>query len=108
MSLDELFRMQKDFGKVCKKGGYPEGQAGRVLALAQAIQQEAAELFNTVPWKWWKNNTPFNRPAAKEELIDILHFVIQCAIELDMTPEDVLKEYRRKNEINRDRQASGH
>jgi dimeric dUTPase (all-alpha-NTP-PPase superfamily) len=41
---------------------------------------------------------------AKEELVDIWHFVIQATLELGMTPSDVLKEYTKKNQINRDRQ----
>jgi dimeric dUTPase (all-alpha-NTP-PPase superfamily) len=30
--------------------------------------------------------------------------VIQASLELNLTPDDILKEYERKNEINRQRQ----
>ena len=41
---------------------------------------------------------------AKEEIIDIWHFVIQASLELGMTPSDILKEYSKKNQVNRNRQ----
>ena len=40
--------------------------------------------------------------------MDILHFVVQTAIELGLTPDGVLAEYRRKNGINQERQRSGY
>ncbi|MGI0059687.1 MAG: dUTP diphosphatase, partial [Nitrosotalea sp.] len=46
--------------------------------------------------------------AAREELIDIWHFVIQASLELNMTPDDILKEYQKKNQINRQRQIDGY
>ena len=45
---------------------------------------------------------------AREELIDIWHFVVQASLELNLTPDDILKEYERKNEINRQRQKDGY
>jgi dimeric dUTPase (all-alpha-NTP-PPase superfamily) len=45
---------------------------------------------------------------AQTELIDILHFVIQAALELEMTPQKVLEVYMNKNYINRERKKSGY
>jgi apolipoprotein N-acyltransferase len=45
---------------------------------------------------------------AQTELIDILHFVIQTAIELEMTPQKVLEEYMNKNYLNRERKRLGY
>ena len=45
---------------------------------------------------------------AREELIDIWHFMVQASLELNLTPDDILKEYERKNEINRQRQEDGY
>ena len=45
---------------------------------------------------------------AREELIDIWHFVIQASLELGLTPDDILDEYKIKNEINKERQRSGY
>jgi len=44
----------------------------------------------------------------QEELIDIWHFVVQASLELKLTPDAILDEYKRKNEINRDRQRNGY
>lgn len=87
---------------------YPASADGRVSALSTAIIHEAIELQRLTSWKWWKKPAPFNEEAAKEELIDIWHFVVQASIELGMTPADILEEYKKKNEVNRNRQASGY
>ena len=70
----------------------------------RAIWVECAEMLDHFGWKWWKKQTEFNREEAREELADIWHFLIQASLELGLTPEDILKEYQRKNEINRQRQ----
>ena len=69
---------------------------------------EAVELQRTTNWKWWKKPTEFNQVEAREELVDIWHFLIQASLELGLTPDDILKEYQRKNEINRQRQKDGY
>ena len=56
----------------------------------------------------WKKPTEFNKLEAREELIDIWHFLIQTSLELELTPDDILKEYQRKNEINKQRQKDGY
>ena len=87
---------------------YPGDTEGRISALCTAMIHEAVELQRTTNWKWWKKPTEFNQAEAKEELIDIWHFLIQASLELDLTPDDILKEYQRKNEINRQRQKDGY
>ena len=49
-----------------------------------------------------------HKAEAREELADIWHFLIQASLELGLTPDDILKEYQRKNEINRQRQKDGY
>ena len=87
---------------------YPNDVEGRVASLCTAMIHEAVELQRTTNWKWWKKPTEFNQAEAKEELIDIWHFLIQASLELELTPDDILKEYQRKNEINRQRQKDGY
>jgi len=87
---------------------YPTNSEDRIAALCTAIIQEAVELQSTTNWKWWKKSVPFNKDEAKEELIDIWHFLVQASIELNLTPDDILDEYKRKNEINRERQRTGY
>ena len=106
--LEEIFSLQKGLEGMMNLDRYPKDTEGRVSALSTAIIHEAVELQRTTNWKWWKKPTPFNVEEAKEELIDIWHFVVQASLELKLTPDDILAEYKRKNEINRDRQKNGY
>ncbi|MBM3904928.1 MAG: dUTPase [Thaumarchaeota archaeon] len=106
--LDEIFAMQKGLSEMMNLDRYPKDSEGRVSALATAIMHEAVELQRTTNWKWWKKPTPFSVDDAKEELIDIWHFVVQASLELNLTPDDIVAEYRKKNEINRNRQKNGY
>ena len=106
--LDSIFAMQKSLADMMNLDRYPKDTEGKVSALCTAIMHEAVELQRTTNWKWWKTPTEFNEAEAREELIDIWHFVVQASLELNLTPDDILKEYERKNEINRQRQKDGY
>ena len=106
--LESIFELQKGLADMMDLDRYPKDVEGKISALCTAIMHEAVELQRTTNWKWWKTPTAFNEVEAKEELIDIWHFVIQASIELNLSPEDILKEYQRKNEINRQREKSGY
>ncbi len=106
--LELIFSLQKGLAEMMNLDRYPKDVEGRISALCTAIIHEAVELQRTTSWKWWKKPTPFNVDNAKEELIDIWHFVVQASLELNLTPEDIIAEYKRKNEINRDRQRNGY
>ena len=64
---------------------------------------EAVELQRTTNWKWWKTPTEFNQNEAREELIDIWHFVVQASIELKLTPEDIWMKKEKIKLIMKDR-----
>ena len=106
--LDSIFSMQKGLADMMNLDRYPKDTEGKVSALCTAIMHEAVELQRLTNWKWWKTPTEFNEKEAREELIDIWHFVVQASLELNLTPDDILKEYERKNEINRQRQKDGY
>ena len=106
--LESIFELQKGLADMMNLDSYPKDVEGKISALCTAIMHEAVELQRTTNWKWWKTPTAFNEAEAKEELIDIWHFLIQASIELNLSPEDILKEYQRKNEINRQREKSGY
>jgi dimeric dUTPase (all-alpha-NTP-PPase superfamily) len=106
--LEIIFKLQKDLSEMMKLDRYPKDSEGRISALCTAIIHEAVELQRTTNWKWWKTPTLFNVSEAREELIDIWHFVIQASLELKLTPDDILEEYKKKNEINRERQRMGY
>lgn len=106
--LESLFSLQKGLADMMNLDRYPKDIEGRIAALSTAIIHEAVELQRTTNWKWWKKPAPFNIDDAKEELIDIWHFVVQASLELNFTPDDIIAEYKRKNDINRDRQRNGY
>lgn len=71
-------------------------------------------------WKYWKKdfskyeNLKFSdlsntdQLECKFEVIDILHFFMNMAISIGMTPQEMYNMYMSKNEENRDRQARGY
>ena len=106
--LNNIFQLQKDYTSILELNRYPKDKEERISALCTAIIHETIELQSLTSWKWWKQSSTFNQTLAKEELIDIWHFVVQASIELNLTPDEILEEYERKNEINRQRQKDGY
>ena len=106
--LDTIFKLQKGLSSMMNLDRYPKDSEGKVSALCTAIMHEAVELQRITNWKWWKTPTEFNEAEAREELIDIWHFVVQASLELNLTPDDIVEEYKKKNEINRERQRNGY
>ena len=72
------------------------------------MQQELAELIDSVPWKWWAKYQEFDEQNAKVEIIDLFHFLISLAQVMGMTPDDVYNAYMKKNQVNHNRQESGY
>jgi dimeric dUTPase (all-alpha-NTP-PPase superfamily) len=107
-SLESIFSMQKNLASMMDLSRYPVTTEDRISVLCTAIIHEAIELQRLTSWKWWKKPKAFDKDAAKEELIDIWHFMVQTSIELDMSPTDIIEEYAKKNKVNRDRQISGY
>ena len=103
-----IFQLQKGLTGMMKLDRYPKDPEEKISALSTAIIHEAVELQRTTNWKWWKTPAKFNEADAREELIDIWHFVVQASLELKLTPDDILDEYKKKNEINRQRQLNGY
>jgi len=93
--LETIFSLQKNLERMMNLERYPKDTQGKIFALCTAIIHEAVELQMTTNWKWWKKPTAFDEAAAREELIDIWHFLIQASLELNITPADILKEYRK-------------
>ncbi|MDH5417547.1 MAG: dUTPase [Nitrosopumilus sp.] len=106
--LDTIFKLQENLSNMMKLDRYPKDSEGRISALCTAIIHEAVELQRTTNWKWWKSPVEFDHAEAREELIDIWHFVVQASLELNLTPDTILEEYKKKNEINLERQRNGY
>ena len=108
--LEAIFRMQKFFADQLQANGkFPYPREVAVEKLCTAMSHEVHELQRLTGWKWWKTQTkPMDEYEAKEELIDIFHFVIHAAIVLGLTADDFLRVYEQKMEINKKRQKEGY
>ncbi|MFL2848274.1 MAG: dUTPase [Coraliomargaritaceae bacterium] len=109
--LDTIFEMQDTLNKrigVVTENLSEEEKTKWVLNYTRAMQQEIAELIDSVPWKWWAKYQEFDEQNAKVEIVDLFHFLISLAQVMGMTPEDVYNAYVKKNQVNHDRQESGY
>ena len=109
--LEEIFRMQEVLNQrigVETKGMSEEEKVKWTLNYLRAMQQEMAELTDSVPWKWWAKYQKFYEQNARVEVIDLFHFLISIAQVLGMSSEDVYQAYLKKNAVNHQRQDSGY
>ena len=109
--LEEIFRMQSALNQrigVSLPPPTDEEKAKWILNYTRAMQQELAELVDSVPWKWWAKYQKFDEQNARVEVVDCLHFLISMAQVLGMSADDVFAAYVKKNEVNLKRQDSGY
>ncbi len=109
--LEEIFSLQEALNRrigVDTTGLPDERKAEWVLNYTRAMQQEIAELVDSVPWKWWARYQEFDEQNARVEVVDLFHFLVSLAQVLGMTPEDVHAAYVKKNAVNHQRQDSGY
>jgi len=109
--LEEIFQMQDALNQrigVSLPPATDEEKAKWVLNYTRAMQQETAELIDSVPWKWWAKYQKFDEQNAKVEVVDMFHFLVSLAQTLGMTSEDVYQAYLKKNAVNHERQDSGY
>ena len=109
--LDKIFEMQDVLNQrigVVTDQLSEEEKTKWVLNYTRAMQQELAELIDSVPWKWWAKYQDFDEQNAKVEIVDLFHFLISLAQVMGMTPEDVYEAYVKKNAVNHQRQENGY
>ena len=109
--LEHIFEMQAQLNRrigVETDGMADEQKAQWVLNYTRAMQQEIAELIDSVPWKWWAKYQKFDEQNARVEVVDLFHFLVSIAQVLGMSPEDVYQAYLKKNQVNHQRQDSGY
>ena len=109
--LDEIFELQESLNQrigVETKNLSDEEKIKWILNYTRAMQQELAELVDSVPWKWWAKYQEFDTQNAKVEIVDLFHFLTSLALVLGMTPDDVYSAYLKKNEVNLKRQDTGY
>ena len=109
--LEEIFQMQDALNRRIGVNLPPptdEEKAKWILNYTRAMQQETAELIDSVPWKWWAKYQKFDEQNAKVEVVDLFHFLVSLAQTLGMTADDVYQAYLKKNAVNHARQESGY
>ena len=109
--LEEIFDLQDELNRrigVDLSSLSDEEKAKWVLNYTRAMQQEIAELIDSVPWKWWAKYQEFDEQNARVEVVDLFHFLISTAQALGMSADDVYEAYLKKNKVNHARQESGY
>lgn len=109
--LDEIFQLQEGLNRrigVDTSAMTDEQRVQWVLNYTRALQQETAELIDSVPWKWWAKYQAFDEQNARVEVVDLFHFLISIAQVLGMSADDVYEAYTKKNKVNHNRQDSGY
>ena len=109
--LAKIFEMQEELNSrigVNLREISEEEQIKWVLNYTRAMQQEMAELTDSVPWKWWAKYQEFDKQNARVEVVDLFHFLVSLAQTLGMTADDVFDAYVAKNKVNHERQESGY
>ena len=109
--LAEIFRMQAELNQRIGVNTLhmPEAEKPEwVLNYCRAMTQEVAELTDSVPWKWWAKYQQFDKQNARVEVADLFHFLVSLAQVLDMSAEDIFEAYRKKNQVNFQRQDAGY
>jgi dimeric dUTPase (all-alpha-NTP-PPase superfamily) len=104
--LEEIFTLQASFQDKLKKERHLEGFTMEDWLQKQslAMVSELAELLDAVNFKWWKNPHALDMPNIREELCDMLHFLVGMCIEAGMSADDLYNVYLGKNRENFRRQ----
>ena len=109
--MDEIFDLQEELNSrigVNMNELNDDDRVKWILNYIRAMQQELAELTDSVPWKWWAKYQDFDKQNARVEVVDLFHFLISLAQVLGMSAEDVYDAYLKKNKVNHERQDSGY
>lgn len=110
--LETMFKLQyelnKRIGVDTNEIKSDEDQIRWIKQYVLSLQQELAELIDSVPWKHWKKNQRFDRENLKIEIVDSFHFLISVAQVAGMSAEDVFALYTDKNKVNHKRQDDGY
>ena len=109
--LEEIFQLQKQLNERIgvNLDNLDEAQKTEwLLNYVRAMQQELAELVDSVPWKWWAKYQEFDEQNAKVEIVDLFHFLISAAQVFGLSADDVSQSYLKKNKVNLERQDSGY
>ena len=109
--MDEIFDLQEKLNSrigVNMNELNDDDRVKWILNYIRAMQQELAELTDSVPWKWWAKYQEFDQQNARVEIVDLFHFLISLAQVMGMSADNVYDAYLKKNKVNHNRQDSGY
>jgi len=113
--FDKQYALQKKLGVYDK---LVENNTNIQLYLNQnflALHEESVEIMRETAYKnpdfvkfGWKKHQVMNLEKAKDELVDLWHFVMNISIAIGMSSDDFYARYCKKNTINVVRHESGY
>lgn len=107
--LDKIFKLQKELDdKIIKERNINFTKEEWVKNEVLAIMSELAEILDEVNYKWWKNPKEINEEALKEEVIDVIHFVISLSLKIGLSSNELFQVYLEKNKVNIKRQEENY
>lgn len=97
--LTQLFQMQK---VIIEK--VPHGLREESIPFLEAIlglQQELVEFTDLVSWKKWRRNKwDEDKAKAKDEIVDLWHYLLELTILCGFSPEEMVERFKSKHEVN--------
>lgn len=114
--LDKIFQYQNELQNIIKGNNSdrhfyhdPEPFQGyRIFMILSSIIAESTETQRETSFKHWKSTKGLNKSKIKEEVIDIFHFLVMLALEIGLTPDEILEEYEKKRQTNIERQKNNY
>ena len=103
--LEQIFVMQKALNDdIQQRRDLHFSQEEWIQKTILATISELAEVLDESNFKWWKNPKELDYKAIKEEMVDILHFLVGMSVNVGMTAQEMFDIYYAKNKENFDRQ----
>lgn len=117
--IDEMLAMQRELQTIIAANGdvgasividpeaaSPTHRMATLRTQVLATLDEVHEALNETGWKPWAKSQHFNREAFQGELIDAWHFFMNLMMMSGMTADTMMDLYRRKWQVNIDRQRA--
>lgn len=104
--LEKIWKDQEEFNRnfVSAPGGDFNEQSRQTKEYALHLISEVDELLRSSIWKFHrKNNLKPNREQIKNELTDILKYLLSLYITWDISPTEAIQDYWRKSMVVRQR-----
>lgn len=112
LTVDPLFSglyvLQRDF-QARLLGMFPADLPDKdkmeyIRSMAYALEDELHEAVGETGWKPWATSNHINREAYRDELSEVLIFLMNLAMVADITPSELLEAVQNKQRKNSKRQ----